>query len=205
MTVTGFIGAVYMFPLRAIIRASVALGIHPNVLTLIGVLINVAAAWALGRNRFLLAGVIMIIANIFDFIDGKVAYITNTVSRFGAFWDSTLDRFAETFTFLGLAHYYSHNTWATMAIALALGASLLVSYTRARGESVGVSQKGGLMQRAERLVLLALGALLDGAVTSAAGWERGTLLAAVAAVIGVGAMGTAIYRTVTIASELRRR
>src|SRR5262245_65013676 len=74
MTFTGFIGTVCMFPMRAIIAASVALRIHPNTLTLIGVLINVGAAWALGRNRFLLAGVIMIVANIFDFIDGKVAH-----------------------------------------------------------------------------------------------------------------------------------
>ena len=95
MTFTGFIGTVCMFPLRAIIGASVALGIHPNTLTLIGVLINVGAAWALGRNHFLLAGVIMIVANIFDFIDGKVAHITNTQSAFGAFWDSTLDRFSD--------------------------------------------------------------------------------------------------------------
>jgi CDP-diacylglycerol--glycerol-3-phosphate 3-phosphatidyltransferase len=86
MTVTGFIGKACMWPLRAIIRACVALGIHPNTLTLIGVLINVVAACALGVNRFLLAGVIMIVANIFDFIDGKVAQETNTVSRFGAFW-----------------------------------------------------------------------------------------------------------------------
>ena len=107
MTVTGFIGTVCMFPLRAIIGASVALGIHPNVLTLIGVLINVGAAWALGRQHFLLAGVIMIVANIFDFIDGKVAHITNTVSRFGAFWDSTLDRFSDIALFLGLIYLYA--------------------------------------------------------------------------------------------------
>ena len=84
-----------------------ALGIHPNMLTLIGVLINVGAAWALGRDRFLLAGVIMIVANIFDFIDGKVAHITNTVSRFGAFWDSTLDRFSDIALFLGLIYLYA--------------------------------------------------------------------------------------------------
>src|SRR6267154_1882246 len=70
MTFTGAIGAACMYPLRAIIRLCVALRIHPNTLTLIGVLINVAAAWALGYDRFILAGVIMIIANIFDFIDG---------------------------------------------------------------------------------------------------------------------------------------
>src|SRR4029450_648311 len=91
-----------MFPLRAIINACVALNIHPNTLTLIGVLINVAAAVALGRNQFLLAGIIMIVANIFDFIDGKVAQQTNTVSRFGAFWDSTLDRFSDIALFLGV-------------------------------------------------------------------------------------------------------
>src|SRR4026208_1774058 len=107
MTFTGLVGTVCMFPLRAIIAASIALRIHPNTLTLIGVLINVAAAWALGRDHFLLAGIIMIVANIFDFIDGKVAHLTNTVSRFGAFWDSTLDRFSDIALFLGLIYLYS--------------------------------------------------------------------------------------------------
>src|SRR3954471_17649365 len=74
MTFTGIIGTVCMFPLRAIIGACVKLRIHPNVLTFVGVLINVLAAWALAVGRFVLAGVIMIIANIFDFIDGKVAH-----------------------------------------------------------------------------------------------------------------------------------
>ncbi|MGE3469251.1 MAG: CDP-alcohol phosphatidyltransferase family protein, partial [Vicinamibacterales bacterium] len=95
MTFTGFIGAACMLPLRLIINASVALGIHPNVLTLIGVIINVAAAWAIALDRFVLAGVVMICANIFDFIDGKVAHITGKQSQFGAFWDSTLDRFSD--------------------------------------------------------------------------------------------------------------
>ena len=73
MTFTGLIGAICLFPLRAIIRVCVLLRIHPNVLTLVGVLINVAAAWALALGRFVTAGVIMVVANIFDFIDGKVA------------------------------------------------------------------------------------------------------------------------------------
>ena len=107
MTVTGAIGAICMLPLKAIINASVALGIHPNVLTLIGVLINVAAAFALAVDRFILAGVIMIVANIFDFIDGKVAHITGTQSRFGAFWDSTLDRFSDLALFTGLIWLFS--------------------------------------------------------------------------------------------------
>ena len=74
MTFTGLIGRICMFPLRAIIGACVALRIHPNILTFVGVLINVAAAWALALGQFVTAGVIMIVANIFDFIDGKVAH-----------------------------------------------------------------------------------------------------------------------------------
>ena len=88
--------------MRAIIAASVALGIHPNTLTLIGVLINVGAAIELGRRHFLTAFVIMIVANMFDFIDGKVAHQTGKQSEFGAFWDSTLDRFSDIALFLGL-------------------------------------------------------------------------------------------------------
>src|ERR1700731_651219 len=74
LTFTGAVGSACMYPLRAIIRLCVALRIHPNTLTLIGVIVNVAAAWALGYGRFIVAGVIMIVANIFDFIDGKVAH-----------------------------------------------------------------------------------------------------------------------------------
>jgi CDP-diacylglycerol--glycerol-3-phosphate 3-phosphatidyltransferase len=152
-----------MFPLRAIIAASVALGIHPNVLTLIGVLVNVAAAWAIGQDRFLLAGVIMIVANIFDFIDGKVAHITNTVSRFGAFWDSTLDRFSDIALFLGLIYLYAdlRRTDYVMITASAMMFSIMTSYTRARAESLIEKCKVGFMERPERIVLFMIGAFSD--------------------------------------------
>src|SRR6185503_6458896 len=159
MTVTGFIGTACMFPLRVIIAASVALRIHPNVLTLIGVLINVAAACALGVDQFLLAGVIMIVANIFDFIDGKVAHITNTVSRFGAFWDSTLDRLSDIALFIGLIYLYAdlRRTDYVMVTALALTFSIMTSYARARAESLIDKCKVGFMERPERIVLIWLG------------------------------------------------
>jgi CDP-diacylglycerol--glycerol-3-phosphate 3-phosphatidyltransferase len=152
-----------MFPLRAIIAGSVALGIHPNMLTLIGVLINIAAAWALGTDRFLLAGVIMIVANIFDFIDGKVAHITNTVSRFGAFWDSTLDRFSDIALFLGLIYLYAdlRRTDYVMVAALAMMFSIMTSYARARAESLIDKCKVGFMERPERIVLFMIGAFTD--------------------------------------------
>src|SRR6187402_3618969 len=163
MTVTGFIGTVCMFPLRAIIAASIALRIHPNTLTLIGVLINVAAAWALGRDHFLLAGVIMIVANIFDFIDGKVAHLTNTVSRFGAFWDSTLDRFSDIALFLGLIYLYAtlRRTDYVMVASLAMMFTIMTSYARARAESLIDKCKVGFMERPERIVLFMIGAFTD--------------------------------------------
>jgi CDP-diacylglycerol--glycerol-3-phosphate 3-phosphatidyltransferase len=163
MTVTGFIGSVFMFPLRAIINASVALGIHPNVLTLIGVLINVGAAWALGRQQFVLAGIIVVVANIFDFIDGKVAHLTNTASRFGAFWDSTLDRLSDIALFLGLIYLYSHlgRTGYVMVASLAMMFTILTSYTRARAESLIDKCKVGFMERPERIVLFMIGAFTN--------------------------------------------
>ena len=152
-----------MFPLRAIIGASVALRIHPNTLTLIGVLINVGAAVALGRNHFMLALVIMVVANIFDFIDGKVAHITNTVSRFGAFWDSTLDRFSDIALFLGLIYLYSNlrRTDYVMIASLGLMFSIMTSYARARAESLIEKCKVGFMERPERIVLFMLGAMFN--------------------------------------------
>src|SRR6188472_383517 len=163
MTFTGFIGTVCMFPMRAIIAASVALRIHPNTLTLIGLVINAAAAVALGRGRFVLAGVIMIVANIFDFIDGKVAHITNTVSRFGAFWDSTLDRFSDIALFLGLIYLYAslRRTDYVMVTALAMMFSIMTSYARARAESLIDKCKVGFMERPERIVLFMIGAFTN--------------------------------------------
>ena len=163
MTFTGFIGTVCMFPLRAIIRASVALGIHPNTLTLIGVLVNVGAAVELGRDHFILAGVIMIVANIFDFIDGKVAHITGKVSRFGAFWDSTLDRFSDIALFLGLIYLYAdrRRTDYVMVASLAMMFSIMTSYARARAESLIEKCKVGLMERPERIVLFMIGAFTN--------------------------------------------
>jgi len=163
MTFTGAIGAVCMYPLRAIINVCVALRIHPNTLTLIGVLVNVAAAWALGYGRFVLAGVIMIVANIFDFIDGKVAYRLQLQSAFGAFWDSTLDRFSDLALLVGLIYLYSNvgRSDYVMVAALTLVFSILTSYTRARAESLVEKCKVGFMERPERIVLFMIGAFTN--------------------------------------------
>jgi len=163
MTFTGLIGTICMFPLRMIIRTCVALRIHPNILTFVGVLINVAAAAALGLGRFVTAGVIMICANIFDFIDGKVAHELDEVSAFGGFWDSVIDRISDISLFIGLIFLYSSmdRTDYVMITALAMMFAIMTSYTRARAESLIKKCKVGFMERPERIVLLMIGAFTN--------------------------------------------
>jgi CDP-diacylglycerol---glycerol-3-phosphate 3-phosphatidyltransferase len=163
MTFTGLIGRLCMFPLRLIIDTCVALRIHPNVLTFIGVLINIGAAWALALGKFVTAGVIMVIANIFDFIDGKVAVELKAVSAFGAFWDSVIDRFSDISLFIGLIYLYTTmgRTDYVMVTALAMMFAIMTSYTRARAESLIKKCKVGFMERPERIVLLMLGAFTN--------------------------------------------
>ena len=163
MTFTGAIGALCMFPLRMIIRTCVVLRIHPNTLTLIGVIINVRAAWALGFHHFYWAGFIMIVANIFDFIDGKVAHELQLQSQFGAFWDSTLDRFSDLALLTGLIFLYSKlgRTDYVMVAALTLIFSIMTSYARARAESLVEKCKVGFMERPERIVLFMIGAFTN--------------------------------------------
>lgn len=163
MTFTGLVGATFMFPLRAIIATCVRFRIHPNVLTFVGVLINIAAAWALGLGTFVTAGVIMTLANIFDFIDGKVATELKLSSDFGGFWDSVMDRFSDISLFVGLIYLYSQlgRTDYVMVSALAMMFAILTSYTRARAESLVVKCKVGFMERPERIVLFMIGAFTN--------------------------------------------
>jgi CDP-diacylglycerol--glycerol-3-phosphate 3-phosphatidyltransferase len=163
MTFTGAIGVLCMFPLRLIISACVALRIHPNVLTFVGVLINVVAAWHLATGRFVMAGFIMIVANIFDFIDGKVATELGAVSEFGGFWDSVIDRFSDLALFIGLIYLYAElgRTDYVMIAAIASTFALMTSYTRARAESLIPKCKVGFMERPERIVLFMIGAFTN--------------------------------------------
>jgi len=163
MTFTGLIGRLCMLPLRAIIQTCVAFKIHPNVLTFVGVIINAIAAWHLAQGHFILAGLTMIVANIFDFIDGKVAVELGAVSKFGGFWDSVIDRFSDILLFIGLIYLYSHlgRTDYVMVTSLAMMFSIMTSYTRARAESMITKCKVGFMERPERIVLFMIGAFTN--------------------------------------------
>jgi CDP-diacylglycerol---glycerol-3-phosphate 3-phosphatidyltransferase len=192
MTFTGLIGNICMFPLRAIIAACVALRIHPNILTFVGVLINVAAAVALGQAHFVTAGAIMIVANIFDFIDGKVARELNAETKFGGFWDSVIDRFSDIALFLGLIYLYSTlgRTDYVMVTAIAMMFAIMTSYTRARAESLIAKCKVGFMERPERIVLFMIGAFTN-------------RMAAVMWVIGVLSVFTVADRIIYTYQQLR--
>ena len=138
VTFTGAIGRACYYPLRLIIAACVRLRIHPNLLTFTGVLINGAAGAALAYGNFLTAGVIMVVANIFDFIDGKVAMESGNESRFGAFWDSVIDRFSDLALSVGLICLYSSlgRTDYVLISSIAMVFATMTSYTRARAESL---------------------------------------------------------------------
>jgi CDP-diacylglycerol---glycerol-3-phosphate 3-phosphatidyltransferase len=194
MTLTGLIGRICMFPLQLIISTCVALRIHPNILTFVGLLINVAAAVALGLGRFVLAGFIMGIANIFDFIDGKVAHQLNAISVFGGFWDSVIDRFSDIALFVGLIYLYSRlgRTDYVMITALAMMFAIMTSYTRARAESLITKCKVGFMERPERIVLFLIGAFTN-------------RMAAVMWVIGVLSVFTVADRIIYTYRELQAR
>jgi CDP-diacylglycerol--glycerol-3-phosphate 3-phosphatidyltransferase len=192
MTFTGLIGHICMFPLRALISLCVALKIHPNILTFVGVLINIAAAAALGTGRFITAGFIMVAANIFDFIDGKVARELHAETKFGGFWDSVIDRFSDIALFLGLIYLYSTlgRTDYVMITAIAMMFAIMTSYTRARAESLIVKCKVGFMERPERIVLFMIGAFTN-------------RMAAVMWVIGVLSVFTVADRIIYTYRELR--
>ena len=163
MTFTGAVGAACMFPLRAIISACVALRIHPNLLTLTGVFVNFIAAWFFAQGEFVTAGFVMLVANIFDFIDGKVAEATKLASRFGGFWDSVMDRFSDLSLFIGVIYLYAQlgRTDYVMIAAFAMMFSVMTSYTRARAESMIDKCKVGFMERPERIVLVMIGAFTN--------------------------------------------
>lgn len=191
-----------MWVIKPMEGAMIRTGISPDMLNILGAVFGAAAGAAFVSEKLALGGWMILLGGLTDIFDGRVARARGIASSRGAFLDSTLDRFAETFAFVGLVAFYAHQPLHAAIVALALGASMLVSYARARGESLGVDCKVGVMQRPERLVLLGLGSIFDAPIASALGIPTGLPLVGVVAVIALGALGTAIYRTIFIANAL---
>jgi len=161
--ITGRIGAGGKRVVDSIVNLLASLSVHPNILTLIGMLINIGAMILFYKGIFRWAALVVIFAGIFDIVDGEVARRTNRVTQFGAFFDSVIDRYSDVLLLLGLIAWYARinriqYVWLT---GLCLIGSTLTSYTRARAESLIPACKVGFLERPERIVLLVIGALWD--------------------------------------------
>src|SRR5277367_2298515 len=163
MTYTRAIGLSADKVIRLIVRALALSKINPNVLTFLGLVINMVAAGFLAFGHFRTAGFVVIGAGLFDMVDGRVARETNRVTRFGAFFDSVLDRYSDLALLMGLLVYYGtiNRPFYVVLTAIVMTASVMTSYARARAENTIPSCKVGFMERPERVVLLIIGALFD--------------------------------------------
>jgi CDP-diacylglycerol--glycerol-3-phosphate 3-phosphatidyltransferase len=169
-------------------------GISPNAVTTIGFFVTMAAGLAFFYGNLQVGGALVLLGGFFDVVDGYVARKTDQVTRFGSFYDSTLDRISEVMVFLGVFSLYNGvepnigEPWMVYVVALALAGSLLVSYTRARAEGMGIECRVGLMQRAERVLLLGIATLFFGS------WREGLVLTWVMLLMAVLTNLTLLYR-----------
>lgn len=189
----------------AMVRGLASAGIPPNVLTTIGLVINLACGVLFGFGEFFWAGIVLIIANLFDMLDGNVARLSGRVTKYGGFLDSTLDRLSDMGAFLGIIVFYSRATPEHSVLNVTLGgvgmiASVLVSYTTARSEGLGVKANVGFLQRPERVVLLIIGALSTWDWNSTSYFSH--RMPQVLWVLAIGSVWTLIQRMIYIRREL---
>jgi CDP-diacylglycerol---glycerol-3-phosphate 3-phosphatidyltransferase len=163
MTASRAIGLFFGKIINAIVWVLAQLRIHPNVLTFIGLVINIWAAFMFAAGSFRWGGVIVIGAGLFDMVDGRVARETNRVTRFGGFFDSVLDRYSDLGVLVGLLVYYSsiNRNFYVVLTAIVMTGTVMVSYTRARAENLIPRCKVGFLERPERVVLIIVGALFN--------------------------------------------
>jgi phosphatidylinositol phosphate synthase len=192
-----------MWVLGPVERLALGLGLTPDFFNFAGLFSGLLSGILIGIDELELGGWAIALGGLCDILDGRIARARGLVSAYGQFIDSTLDRFVEVFAFLGFVYYLRSFTWGPFVATAAITGSLLVSYTRARGESVGVLCKEGLMQRAERLVLTFLVCLLDAPITAAMGRPSGTAVLWVLGLIAIGTFVTAVQRTWWISARLR--
>lgn len=195
----------FVWVLSPLERASMKIGLGPDFYNLGGLLFGFGSGIAIAVGRPQAGGWLILMGGVCDVLDGRLARARQVASSYGAFIDSTLDRFVEVFVFLGFVVFLRAFAYGPLLAAAAIAGSLLVSYTRARGESVGVLCKEGLMQRAERLLLTFVACMADGPVTAAGGWPPGTLALWTMALVAAGTFATAAHRTLWIAARLRER
>lgn len=177
MNYRDFLQKMIYYLINPLIKGMIKIGITPNFITTTGFILNLfatglmiyAAIYAPSNTNIIgYTGGVIIFAGLFDMMDGRLARLGNMQSTFGALWDSTLDRYSELFTLFGIQFYLLANQWIWSGIItfLAIIGSIMVSYVRARGEGLGIDVKVGFMQRPERVVVTAIGAIVCGACNS---------------------------------------
>jgi len=204
-TLGGFLVHWFMWVITPAERLALRSGASPEVFNFAGLAFGAASGVLIAAGQLELGGWAIAAGGVCDILDGRIARARQVVSDYGAFIDSTLDRFVEVFAFLGFAYFLHSTRWGSFLAAAAICGSLLVSYTRARGESVGVLCKEGLMQRAERLALTCLVCLFDRALSARLGRPTGAASVWVLGLIAAGTFFTAVHRTVWIARALLAR
>ena len=152
----------YLSALDPVVRFFTKWNVHPNTFTTMGFLFGCAASFLALKGSIRMACAVLLLSGIFDTLDGKLARDSGKVTKFGALYDSTLDRYSEAMFFFGIAYYYISMNMHLSALvtAVALGGSLMVSYIRARAEGLGFECKVGILQRPERILLVGIGGLL---------------------------------------------
>ena len=200
------IGRGAMRIINGMVRGLASLGVPPNILTIIGVAINIFCGVLFAFGNFFGAGIVLIVANLFDMLDGNVARMTGRVTRYGGFLDSTLDRMSDMGAFLGVMVFYArltehHSTMNVFLGGVGMIMSVLVSYATARSEGLGVKAHVGFLQRPERVVLLIIGAL------STWNWNSDSWFAnrmpQVLWVLAVGSLWTFVQRMRYIRGKLK--
>jgi CDP-diacylglycerol--glycerol-3-phosphate 3-phosphatidyltransferase len=189
--------------LAPVTRWLVAWRVHPNLVTTLGFVTTLAAGWSFHQENVRLAGFLILLGGLLDIVDGHVARVSGLGSKFGAFYDSTLDRISEIVVFLGILSLYNDAQFEIGDVAmiylvvLAMAGSLMISYTRARAEALGLDCRVGLIQRAERVVLIGGSALFFGMA-----WD-GIVLKFVIVLLAVLTNLTAFQRIVWVYQHAR--
>ena len=163
VAISGILGTGGRWILDSIVNLLAAFRVNPNVLTLLGLAVNIVAAVLFAKGMFTVAGLVVLFAGIFDMVDGEVARRTGRVTRFGAFFDSVIDRYSDVMLLLGLVVWYSKldRIFYAGLVVVSLIGSIMTSYTRARAESLIPACKVGFLERPERIVLLIIASLTN--------------------------------------------
>lgn len=149
----------WMWLTNPVFKIFLFLKLSPNNLSFLGTFFATVSGVAIAMGYIGWGGWLMVLGASFDFFDGRMARLTNTRTESGAFFDSSMDRYSEGLTLIGICYLY-RNTWMFWVVMLAFLGSMLTSYTKAKGESMGVDYAGGMMQRPERLAYLGAGSIL---------------------------------------------